>query len=181
MNIFKPSGFGKTTVLPFQKIETWNIAVALSAGRLDFNNDNFKKNEVRRLVFMGFQKAAHAEYVFDSASELYFARLLERDETVEKWLRPAPQQFTIYWDIQQRKYEPDFVVETPHGIFLVEVKAADEMTRPDVLAKAEAARLYCEAVSKYLRENGKKEWQYALIAHDAITSTSTLRHLMEGF
>lgn len=178
--IFKPSGFGKTTVLPFQKIEAWHITLPLTAGRLDYQNTNFKKNEIRRLVFMGFQKAAHPEYVFDSASELAFARLLERDGDVEKWLRPAPQQFTIYWDLQQRKYEPDFVVETPQGIFLVEVKAADELTRPDVLAKAEAARLYCEAVSKYLHENGKKTWQYALIAHDAINSTTTLGHLLAG-
>ena len=175
----KPSSFGEVSILPFQKIEAWNITLPLSAGRLDYQNNNFKKNEIRRLVFMGFQKAAHPEYVFDSASELAFARVLERDETVEKWLRPAPQQFNItYWHNEEKKYEPDFVVETPHVIFLIEVKAADDMTHPDVVAKAQAVTLYCTDVSKYLLEQGKKTWQYALIAHDAIQSTSTLGHLV---
>ena len=37
--------------------------------------------------------------------------ILENSSSVIKWLRPAPNQFNIYWN-KENKYEPDFVVET---------------------------------------------------------------------
>ena len=40
-------------------------------------------------------------------------------------------------------YEPDFVVETHTHKFLCEPKRASEMHDPDVIAKAEAASIWC--------------------------------------
>jgi type III restriction enzyme len=136
------------------------------------------KSKVPKLVFMGFEKSYHPQYTFHSAPELAFSRVLERDTNVLKWLRPARYQFDIYWNNQSSLYEPDFVVETKDGIFMVEVKAANELDDPEVRDKARAARVYCETVSAYLEANGKKQWTYVILPHDQITSTSTFQYLV---
>lgn len=63
---------------------------------------------------------------------------------------------------------------------MVEVKASNELNDPDVLEKEKAARFYCETVSEYLKANGKKKWEYVMIPHDKITSTSTLQYLIDN-
>lgn len=160
-------------VQPFTRIEPWNITVPLSAGRLDLKTATVVRGEMRKYVFMGFNKACHLEYTFDSMPEMELARVLEFDPVVTKWMRPAPAQFHIYWDRQSRKYEPDFVVETAAGVYLVEVKAANELNHPDVVQKAEAAKKYCEQATAYAQQNGKKNWAYVLIPHDKIKSNMT--------
>mgnify|MGYP002508245545 CR=1 FL=1 len=59
---------------------------------------------------------------FDSKEgELTLARVLESDDDVLNWLRPHPREFNITYN-HGHIYEPDFVVETEHIIYLVEVK-----------------------------------------------------------
>jgi type III restriction enzyme len=164
-------------VQPFTRIEPWNVTVPISAGRLDWKTSTFNRGEVRKHVFMGFNKACHLEYSFDSLPELEFSRVLEHDPAVSKWLRPAPSQFQIYWDRQSKKYEPDFVVETVERIYLVEIKASNEMTNSDVLQKAEAAMIYCRQATGHARKTGKKEWTYLLVPHDAVKGNVTFGHL----
>lgn len=171
--------YGHTTVHPLTKIYSHNITTAIKDGRLDYRSEDFKKSDIGKLVFMGFKKAAHAEYKFDSKSELDFATLLERDNKVMKWLRPAPMQFEIYWSHQSKKYEPDFVVETAEKNYLVEVKAANELANSDVLEKAKSAQVYCQTVNQWCAKNGKKKWEYVLIAHDRIKTNSTFGYLVQ--
>ncbi len=167
------SGFQVSSIRPFSKIEKHNITIPMSAGRLDYKNDTFRKGDIGRLVFMGFKKSAHPEYKFHSKSELDFSRVLERDPSVEKWLRPASQQFSIYWGSESRKYEPDFVVETYEAIYLIEVKASNEVEDHDVKLKAKSAKVYCDAVSEYSKKYNKKVWHYLIIPHDQIQANST--------
>ncbi len=75
-------------------------------------------------------KACHFEYKFDSKTEQDLALpVLEHDAKVIKWLRPAPNQFRIYWDNNSKRYEPDFVVETDTHIYLIESKAPKQHYR----------------------------------------------------
>jgi len=127
---------------------------------------------VPRKIFKGFKKACHTLYKFDSLPELDFARLCERDPAVLKWLRPATSQFDIWWGKDRRRYEPDFVVETADRIYLVEIKASNEVNNADVQEKGRAGAEYCKNVSAYnaeLDESGKpkgKPWEYVLIGVD---------------
>ncbi|MEI6409380.1 MAG: DEAD/DEAH box helicase family protein [Bacteroidota bacterium] len=172
------TGFVTTgKVQPFTRIEPWNVTIPISAGRLHWNTSTFNTGEVKKHIFMGFSKACHLEYTFDSLPELEFARVLEHDPAVAKWLRPAPTQFQIYWDRQSKKYEPDFVVETADKIYLVEIKASNEMTNPDVLQKAEAATIYCRQATEYAKQTGKKAWKYLLVPHDAVRGNVTFGYL----
>jgi type III restriction enzyme len=168
-------------VLPFTQIEPWNSTTLLGAPLMDFNMDGFKAADVKKFIFAGFKKAAHPRYTFHSKSELDFARLLERDTKIEKWLRPAPRQFEIYYDRQSKKYEPDFVVEADDQIYLVEVKMAKEMETADVKAKAAAATEYCRNATTFNEKHGKKPWSYVLVPHDEVSGNSTFVGVVERY
>ena len=116
---------------------------------------------------------------FDSTPELLFAGILESDPAVAKWLRPAPNQFDIYWDHQTRKYQPDFVAETADRIYMLEVKAANEMDSREALEKAHAAMHFCKVINEYQLEHDKKPWRYLLLPDNSLTSNSSLRGLWD--
>ncbi len=140
---------------------------------------NIPASEVRKKIFNGFTKACHTLYKFDSDTERKFAIVLENDKTVQKWLRPAPKQFNIYYGSGGvRRYEPDFIVETETGIFMVETKASNETDDTIVQEKAKAATEYCKAVTEWNLKNGGKPWAYAIIAHDEVRLNSSFNHLM---
>jgi type III restriction enzyme len=102
------------------------------------------------------------------------AIVLENDNAVLRWLRPASRQFNIYWGAGgTRKYEPDFIVETADAIYMCEPKASRDMDDPDVLEKKIAAEEYCRAASEFNAENGGKPWHYLLISHDDIRLNSS--------
>ena len=170
-------------ILPFTKIIDWNITISLDMGRINIRKDGYKdnKSQIRKLVFWGFRKSSHPEYSFDSSSEADFSKLVDEDAFVEKWMRPAPHQFELYWQHQTKRYEPDFVVETTEGIYIVEVKAANEVNDADVQEKAKSATTFCQEVSKYMQQNGKKEWKYFIVPHDAIKSNSTFKGLRDVY
>ncbi len=129
-------------------------------------------NDIRSVLFTGIRKGVFESAKFDSAPELEFARLLERDGDVKNWLRPAPSEFNITYN-RGRRYEPDFVVETEDRIYLVEVKGEDKLQDPDVIAKKKRAVQYCEVSSRWGRANGYKEWRYLFIPSKQIQANST--------
>ena len=123
-------------------------------------------------------------YRFDSSDEVRMAYLLDKDPSVEDWLRPAPNQFEgLYWRDEsgnsQHRYEPDFVVEFKHEIVMIEVKPSMEINTPDVQEKKNTAEKYCELVSKNIGSFGiVKPWRYAIVATDRITISSTIEGLL---
>jgi type III restriction enzyme len=163
-------------VLPFTKIETWNFTALKLNGKRNFREFVKPINTIKRYLFNGFQKAGHLEYKFDSTPEQRFTHILEDDAMVLHWLRPAPKQFFIYYD-ERHLYRPDFVVETAKTIYIVEVKAANEMTDKDVIAKQTAAEVFCKIVSKYNATHEGKKWCYLLIAADNIAT----QHSFDNF
>ncbi|MDD5728795.1 MAG: DEAD/DEAH box helicase family protein [Victivallales bacterium] len=133
-------------------------------------------------MFGGFEKACHRIYKFDSKTEKDFAVILEDDDTVLKWLRPAHGQLRIYYDRgRSRSYEPDFIVETPDAIYMVETKNAAETENPETREKAGAACAYCRRASAYTAGNRGKEWKYLLIPHTAVTPSRSFGSLAQQF
>jgi len=135
---------------------------------------------VKSKVFNGFKKACHTLYKFDSNLERTFAIILEdNDETVKRWLRPAPSQFKIWWGTTlSSKYEPDFIIETDDMIFMCETKARNRMEDADVIAKKGAAEEYCRAATVFNAKNGGKPWKYLLISDDEIRRQSSFQYIV---
>lgn len=167
-----------TEIRPFSRIEG-SFGSKVKADAIYDYNVTVKAGEVRQKVFKGFRKACHTLYKFDSLPELNFARVLEHDSDIEKWLRPAPKQFNIYWGKSRQNYEPDFVVETADKIYMVEVKAKDDIPTPEVQEKGRAGAEYCRTVSEWNEKNGGKPWEYAIVADKSIQSNSSFRYLID--
>ncbi|MDL2263663.1 DEAD/DEAH box helicase family protein [Synergistaceae bacterium OttesenSCG-928-I11] len=135
-------------------------------------------SDVKSKIFSGFRKAGHTLYKFHSDTERTFAVVLENDNAVLRWLRPAPRQFNIYWGPGGvSRYEPDFIVETVSKIYMCEPKASNKMRDADVLEKQIAAEEYCRAASEFNADNGGKPWKYLLISHDEIRPQSSFSYL----
>lgn len=176
LRIRKPD-YNLPKVLPFTKIEPWNFTV-LKDGRRHFADIIRPVSLIPKLVFLGFQKACHQAYKFDSGTEKDFAFILENDNNVIKWLRPAPNQFRIYWAQNSKLYHPDFVVETSGCIYMVETKGAGEVNSEEVQDKKQAALLYCKNATRYTTQNGGKPWKYLLIPHDQVSITNSFEYYL---
>lgn len=135
---------------------------------------------IKSILFDGIRKGVFSSAKFDSYPELVLARVMEGDQDVKNWLRPAKQEFNITYN-HGHLYEPDFVVETDGKIYLVEVKGEDKMNIPDVIAKKNRAIKYCEVVSRWGKANGYKEWQYLFIPSKQIQENSSFEQLARRF
>jgi type III restriction enzyme len=168
-------------VFPFVRIEPWNFAALITSGYRDYRDTITPVSTIPRYVFTGFEKACHFEYKFDSKTEQDLAFVLENDATVLKWLRPAPNQFRIYWDNNSKRYEPDFIVETADAIYMIEPKASNMLTDPDVLQKMEAAKRYCQYATDFTQKHGGKPWHYLLVPHTDVSRTVSLGYLASQY
>jgi len=167
-----------TEIRPFSRIEG-SFGSKIKADDIYAYTVTVPAGEVRQKVFKGFTKACHTLYKFDSIPELEFARVLEQDGDVLKWLRPAPKQFNIYWGKQRQNYEPDFIVETADCIYMCEVKAYNEIPTTEVQEKGRAGAEYCRTVSEWNAKNGGKLWEYAIVADRSIQSNSSFLYLID--
>ncbi|MEK6590644.1 MAG: restriction endonuclease subunit R, partial [Nitrospinota bacterium] len=132
-------------------------------------------------VFSGFRKACHALYKFDSKTEKDFAIILENDKAVLKWLRPAQNQFHIYWKHNSRQYYPDFVVETVDMIYMIETKKEGDIETSDVQEKTQTALEYCKNATDFTTQNGGKPWKYVLIPHNVVQANMSFEYLSKSF
>lgn len=147
----------------------------------DFKETIDPASRIKSLMFTGFKKACHKSYKFDSKTEKDFAIILEGDDSVKKWLRPAPNQFNITWDNNKKNYEPDFVVETNDKIYLVETKKEKDIPTEEVQSKAKAALEYCKNATDYTMQNGGKPWIYVLLPHDSVKLNMSFDYLMKQY
>lgn len=126
-----------------------------------------EKSSIKKKIFKGFKKACHSMYKFDSSSEKDFVTILENSNIVIKWLRPAENQFNIYWN-KINKYEPDFIVETPDVIYMIEIKALNQINNEEVKAKKTAGEQYCTLLNEYRKTHNIKKWEYIIISDEDI-------------
>lgn len=164
---------------PFSHIET-SFGSKFESDEIYDLHANLPASEVPRKVFGGFRKACLTRCKFDSDIERIFAIVLENDRAVQKWLRPSPKQFHIYYGSGGSRYEPDFIVETAERIFMVETKASRDLRDKDVMEKAKAAQVYCQAASDWNAGHEGKPWVYALISHEDVRVNSSFEFLMKN-
>jgi type III restriction enzyme len=141
---------------------------------LDFRTSPADKSNMSKYLFGGFARCLYPVQKFQSDAERKLAVILEREAL--KWFKPAKGQFQIYykWGADNPEYQPDFVAETRDRIFMLEPKAANQMTDGEVLAKRDVAVRWCQQASDHARSHGGKPWTYVLIPHDAIADNMTL-------
>lgn len=139
------------------------------------------KSKIAQLLFGGFRRCLYPVQKFQSDAERKLAIILDRDAL--KWFRPTLGQFQIYYKsgMDHHEYQPDFAAETADCIYMLEPKARNEMTDPEVLAKKEAADKWCGLATQHALSNGGKAWRYVLIPHDIITENMTLEGLVNRF
>ena len=173
--------FKKPVVLPFLRIEEHNLSKYTKDSIHHYTDTITPTHAIPSKVFSGFKRACHNLYKFDSKTEKDFAVILEQDEEVSKWLRPAPKQFRIYWRHNSRQYHPDFVAETVNTIYMIETKKEADIETSDVQEKTEAALLYCRNASEFTTQNGGKPWKYTLIPHNAVMVNMSFKTLIQQF
>lgn len=147
----------------------------------DFRSTVEDRVRIGQKLFGGFQRSLYSIQKFDSDTERRLAVILDRDS--QKWFRPASGQFQISYKqgVSQHDYQPDFVAETTECIYMLEPKAKNEITSPEVLAKKDAAVLWCNRATAHAQNNGGKPWKYVLIPHDVIAENMTLAGLVAQF
>lgn len=175
--VMQSTGYVKPKVLPFTGIVPQNVKEIEGYGRTNYQTV-IPPSHLRKFIFTGYLKSYYAEYKFDSKTEHDFSFVLENDKKVLRWLRPAREQFSIYWSNGSKRYEPDFIVETADAIYMVETKAATNVSTDEVQQKKAAAEEYCRHASEFTAENGGKPWKYILLAHDKVERTSSFEYLI---
>lgn len=176
-----PTDYQGKVVKGFDVLESNVFTMSGDEKRRDFRAPVTNKQSVKKMVFTGFKRCCYPDQKFDSVDgELMFARVLEDDESVLKWMKPAAGKFKIEYQSGQR-YEPDFVVETETDCLLVEPKRSDEIDDPIVQAKKKAALQWCYFANEHAAEVGGKPWKYLLIPHDEILPNSSVSGLSAKF
>ncbi|MEK7556023.1 MAG: DEAD/DEAH box helicase family protein [Patescibacteria group bacterium] len=180
---FKSESYLESSIRePKSYLEQYNISRSFDEKpvTLESQLDRFSRDK----IYTGFKKACHSMYRFDSSDEARMAYLLDKEPSVEDWLRPAPNQFEgLYWRDEagnsQHRYEPDFVVEFEHEIVMIEVKPSGEIKDLDVQEKKKTADKYCELVSANVGKHGiTKPWRYVIVPTEKITVSSTVAVLL---
>jgi type III restriction enzyme len=165
----------------FTELRKSAYTAAASETPLDFRQSPADKANMARYLFSGFQKCLYPTQKFQSDAERKLAVVLDRE--AQKWFKPARGQFQLFYrsgaDLQE--YQPDFVAETDSGILMLEPKAANQMSDPEVLSKRNSALEWCRHASSHAASYGGKPWRYALIPHDAIAENMTIAGLVSQF
>jgi type III restriction enzyme len=170
----------ESTVLPYSQIFEHNLIHEINGKLHGFRETIEPASHIPKKIFQGFEKSCHKLYKFDSKTEKDFSIIIEDDDEVLKWLRPAKKQFNIWWT-SSRQYEPDFVVETEERIYLVETKKRKDMTSDEVVMKNKAAVKFCHEATQHNIQNGEKEWRFAIIPHDMVLGNMGFMYLMEQY
>lgn len=162
-------GYEIPIVYPFDRIYEHNYSKYTKDDIYHLTTTINPTSDIPKKVFSGFRKACHNLYKFDSKTEKDFSIILEQENnTVIKWLRPAQNQFRIYWENNSRQYQPDFVVECTDAIYMVETKKAQDIESADVQQKKKAALQYCKYATEFTIQHGNKPWKYLLIPHGIV-------------
>jgi type III restriction enzyme len=165
---------------PYSLILPWNYSKEKDDEILNFRETVSAKLLVSK-VFKGFSKSCHDKYKFDSIPEKRFAEIIENSDDVIKWLRPASKQFNIWYNNNSDRYVPDFVAETADIVYLIEIKAENELDDKIVKMKEIAAVNYCKNATVINKARNEKAWRYAIIPHNKTDINMTFKRLVTEF
>ena len=176
-----PTDYQAKVIQGFEVLEPNMYTLAGNEQPRDFRAPVTHKQAVKRMLFTGFERCCYPYQKFDSVDgELTLARLLEADESVLKWMKPASGKFRIEYQSGER-YELDFVVETKEYCLLIEPKRADEINTEVVQAKKRAAQRWCQYANDHAKKIGAKPWHYILIPHNEILTNASVKGLLARF
>ncbi len=153
----------------------FNKSVKKEDGQVKFDKPFADKSNIKKYVFTGYKKSYYPANAFDSNTERLFSIILEEDPEVIRWIKPPLNQLGLFWQAGQQ-YNPDFLVETKEGKFMVEVKASNEITSDDVVAKAREGIKWCRFATA--ADPDKKTWTYCLISDDNIHVGNTCKYTL---
>jgi len=136
------------------------------------NKNNVYEEEIKRTIITDYKKTLYSENTFDTKEEKWLADILHRDKKVIKWVR-NPKKFGIRWKFGT--YYPDFVIETEAVMYIIEVKATNEINDEEVRKKAEAAIEWCEMISEFT----KQKWEYKLIPDNQIRREDSFEAIIQ--
>ncbi|MGQ0555014.1 MAG: DEAD/DEAH box helicase [Nitrospiraceae bacterium] len=177
----KAGGYEVVITKGFTDIKKSAFSVKAGEPVHNFRQPVQDKGRIPQMLFGGFERCLFKELKFQSDPERKLSVILDRDS--QKWFRPASGQFQMFYKlgVSQHEYQPDFVAETADYIYMLEPKAKNEMTSPEVVAKKDAAVLWCSRATTHALSNGGKPWKYVLIPHDVIAENMTLGGLVSQF
>jgi type III restriction enzyme len=177
----KAAGYEVKVTKGFAELKQCTFTAFEGKPVLNFKLPVEERSKIGSMLFGGFEKSLYPVCKFDSDTERRLSVIIDRDS--QKWFRPLKGQFHIYYKIggQSHEYQPDFVAETKNSVYLIEAKAKNEMEKPEVLAKKDAAKLYCQRATEHSRSVNGKPWKYLLIPHDVIAENMSLEGLESMF
>lgn len=176
-----PCDYQGKVIKGFDVLKPATFTLAAGEKPRHFRSPVTDKRLIRQMVFEGFKRCCYPYQKFDSVDgEWRLAQILEDDENVIKWMKPAPGQFRIEYKNGQN-YEPDFIVETHDQLIIIEPKRHDQLEQQDVLDKTRAAVRWCGFANEHVKENGGKPWSYLLIPDNQITLGISLNRLKAEF
>ncbi len=173
-------GYDVKVTKGFRALVPATFALGAGESERNFRVPIVDKHQITKMVFGGFAKCLYPVQKFDSDPERRFSVVLENDQAVLKWVKPAKGNFHIDFK-NGAQYEPDFVVETAQHRFLVEVKRSDYLDDDEVMEKAKAARLWCIHATAHTATTDGKPWRYLLIADVAIRDNMSLAGLANEY
>ena len=144
-------------------------------GKIKYNNPFSDKGNIKKYLFTGYKKSYYPANTFDSDTERLFSIILEEDPDVLRWIKPPLNQLGLFWKAGQQ-YNPDFLVETTTGKFMVEVKALNEINSEEVVSKAREGIKWCSFAST--ADPDQKQWEYKLISDDNIHIGNTFKYTL---
>ncbi len=144
-------------------------------GKVKFNKPFSDKSNIKKYLFTGYKKSYYPANTFDSDTERLFSIILEEDSDVIRWIKPPLNQLGLFWKAGQQ-YNPDFLIETTTGKYMVEVKANNEVTADEVVSKAREGIKWCKFAST--ADPDKKKWEYKLISDDNIHIGNTCKYTL---
>ncbi|MBM4034800.1 MAG: hypothetical protein FJ291_23900 [Planctomycetes bacterium] len=144
-------------------------------GSVERHKDAVLDDDARLNIIGGYRRTIFTRNVFESKQEKWLADILDNDAKVVRWVRPPTGQMPIAY--KAGSYNPDFLVElSGHDFLVLEVKARGDLQDDDVVAKALAARAWCDAMSRGTRNN----WEYRLIPDDGVKKAASLQGVLSA-
>lgn len=151
------------------------VKTVKEGGKVKYDKPFSDKSNIKKYLFTGYKKSYYPENAFDSDTERLFSIILEEDPDVIRWIKPPLNQLGLFWKAGQQ-YNPDFLVETATGKYMVEVKAQNEVTSDEVVAKAREGIKWCKFASTADPDN--KAWEYKLISDDNVKLGNTCKYTL---
>lgn len=144
-------------------------------GQVRYDKPFTDKSNIKKYLFIGYKKSYYPANAFDSDTERLFSIILEEDPDVIRWIKPPLNQLGLFWKAGQQ-YNPDFLVETTTGKYMVEVKALNEVNNEEVVSKAREGIRWCTFATT--ADPDHKTWEYRLIFDDNIHPGNTCKYTL---